>query len=490
MLELYLNHDTRTSSMIGNREFRDFLDMDEETAKLVRKTVLNVLRGSGFSIRDQMTHRLIRYMPLACFRSRCGFHAVMPAGVRELLRPLPFFAVAEKLLAEMKAVFPDMPQAEDEVLAAEYLVLVFLDPIVYDGFRKDFDILLKKIAPVVRTGVGGMIRTWNLPEGFRRVYERSLQNTFLPVYAQLMFPEIGYSFVGKEVENNETSSSPLCIALAYSFLKTISETYGCRISRFAALYLGLALYLPVQKTEYPVRRLNLLVGNRMGSYGAEALKHTLITTFGRQTFGKIDFIELYEGRAVDLTQYDCMIANYDEMYFHYDLPYIRVGALPGAEDLYRIHEELVTRKYMIRVVLRELDLHVVTPEAPPFKSQAAFAQTVARMFAPDPALVSAMTEKIMQTRSIAIWNKTLFLIVPAGEMEDNLMAFWEYDRGYMWENRIFSRVIFLRVSAGKSAVVLKMIEEITRSAYMEENLSELKRSPGEEGLLKLIKRGY
>ncbi|MBQ6490277.1 MAG: helix-turn-helix domain-containing protein [Solobacterium sp.] len=490
MLELYLNHDTRTSSMIGNREFRDFLDMDKETAKTVRKTVLDVLRGSGFSIRDQMTHRLIRYMPLACFRSRSGYHAMMPESVRELLLPLPLLTVAKKLLSEMKTVFPDMPQDEDEALAVEYLLLVFLDPIAYEGFPQDFALLLKRIIPIVRTGVGGMISTWDLPEDFRRTYEQRLRKSFLPVYAQLLFPEIGYSFVGKEVENNENSSSPFCIALAYTFLNTVSEAYGCRISRFAVLYLGAAVFLPVQKTEYPARQINLLIGNRMGSAGAQALKHTLVSAFGKGTFGKIDFIELYEGRTVDLSQYDCMIANYDEMYFHYDLPYIKVSALPSSKELYRIHEELIMRKYLILDALQALDLHMITPEAPPFKNQDAFAQAAAGILASDPDKVSGLTEKIRQTRSIAIWNKMLFLIIPAQEGEDNRMGMWEYDRGYMWENRVFSRVIFLQVSARRSAVVLKVIDEITRLVYLEENMQELKHSAGNDGLLKLIRRGY
>ena len=490
MLELYLNHDTRSSSMIHNREFRDFLDMDDETARKVRKTVLDVLRKSGFSIRDQMTHRLIRYIPLACSRSRRGYHASIPDSVRELLAGLPLYAVAENLLAETKAIFPDMPQDEDEVLTVEYLLTVFLDPIVYEGFHQDFRVLLERIIPIVETGVSGMIRTWDLPDHFRQIYEKSMPAAFLPVYAQLLFPEIGYSFVGKEVENNETSSSPFCIALANTFLKTISEANGCRVSRFAALFLGMSVFLPIQKTEYPLRKLSVLVGNRMGINGAEALKHTLTTAFGKDTFEKLDFIELYEGRAVDLSQYDCMIANYDEMYFHYDIPYIKVSALPDSEELYRIHEEVIMLKFMVREALQELDLHVVTPEAPPFKSQKAFAHAAAAIFVPDARRAEETAEKILQIRSISIWNKTLFLIIPAEEGDDNLIGAWEYDRGYLWKNRVFSRVVFLRVSAKGSASVLKAIEEIARSVYAADNIRTLTNDSGEEGLLKLIRRGY
>ncbi len=487
MLELYLNHDTRTSSMIGNREFRDYLDMDAETAKLVRKTVLDVLRGSGFSVRDQMTHRLIRYMPLACFRSRKGYHAEMTEAVRELLRPLPIFGVAQKLLEEMRNIFPDMPQDEDEIMAAEYLLLVFLDPIEYDGFREDFKKLLDKVIPIVRTGVGAMISTWSLPEKSRRTFERSMQHIFLPIYAQLMFPDIGYSFIGKEVENNETSCSPFCLALAYSFLKGISTAYGCRISRFATLFLGIAVFLTVQKTDYPERRINLLIGNRMGSHGAQSLKRKLISTYGRSTFGKIDFCELYEGRAIDLTQYDFMIANYDEMYFHYDLPYLKVNSIPTAKDMYRIYEEVILSKYMLQDTLKELALHVTVQEAPPFKNRTSFAQATAGIFAKDAEDREKLTNMILETRSIMIWNKVLFLIIPAAEEDTNIMAMWEYDRGYMWENRVFSKVVYMRVSPRQSATVTKMIEEITRMIYMDDHLAKLKQSPDEEGILKLVK---
>lgn len=148
------------------------------------------------------------------------------------------------------------------------------------------------------------------------------------------------------------------------------------------------------------------------------------------------------------------------------------------------------RKYLILDALQALDLHMITPEAPPFKNQDAFAQAAAGILASDPDKVSGLTEKIRQTRSIAIWNKMLFLIIPAQEGEDNRMGMWEYDRGYMWENRVFSRVIFLQVSARRSAVVLKVIDEITRLVYLEENMQELKHSAGNDGLLKLIRRGY
>ncbi len=490
MLELYLNHDTRTSSMIGNREFRDYLDMDAETAKLVRKTVLNVLRGSGFSVRDQMTHRLIRYMPLACFRSRKGYHAEMTEAVRELLRPLPIFGVAQKLLEEMRNIFPDMPQDEDEIMVAEYLLLVFLDPIEYDGFQEDFKKLLDKVIPIVRTGVGAMISTWSLPEKSRRTFERSMRHIFLPIYAQLMFPDIGYSFIGKEVENNETSCSPFSIELAHSFLQEVSCTYGCRISRFATLFLGMGVFLAIQKIEYPVRRIDLLIGNRMGSHVAQALRSRLINTFGRRTFGKIDFCELYEGRAIDLTEYDIMIANYDEMYFHYDIPYLKVNSIPTAKDLDRIHEEVVLRRYMLQDTLNELDFHISVLEAPPFKNRASFAQTTAVIFVKDAERREKLMKMILDVRSIMIWKKVLFLITPAAEEEENIMALWEYDRGYMWENRVFSKVVFMRVSARQSGTVMKMIEQITRIVYMEDHFTRLKQSSGEEGILKLVKSDY
>ena len=51
-------------------------------------------------------------------------------------------------------------------------------------------------------------------------------------------------------------------------------------------------------------------------------------------------------------------------------------------------------------------------------------------------------------------------------------------------------MIFLQVSARRSAVVLKVIDEITRLVYLEENMQELKHSAGNDGLLKLIRRGY
>ena len=87
-------------------------------------------------------------------------------------------------------------------------------------------------------------------------------------------------------------------------------------------------------------------------------------------------------------------------------------------------------------------------------------------------------------------RKTLFLIIPAEEGDDNLIGAWEYDRGYLWKNRVFSRVVFLRVSAKGSASVLKAIEEIARSVYAADNIRTLTNDSGEEGLLKLIRRGY
>ena len=487
MLELYLNHDTRTSTMIGNREFRDYLDMDKQTARLVRNTVLHVLRSSGFSIRDHMSHRLIRYMPLAYNRTRHGYHAVMPEEARQLLEPLPLRKVAARLLEEMETVFPGMPRDEDEVLAVEYLLLLFFDPIRYEGFRDDFGILVKKITPVVRCGVDGMINTWDLSEQLRCPLERSMLYAFIPVYAQLMFPGVGYSFIGKEVENNGISSSPLCVALARTFLEAVSRKYGSRVPRFAALYLAFSIFLPVLNTEYPNHRINLLVTNRMGSYGGAVLKDKLVDRFGKQTFEQIRFIELYEGREIDLTQYDFIIGNHDEMYIHYDIPYLKVNAIPTREDFIRIHEKVITGRYDILKTLEEVDLHVVMPEAPAFKSPAAFARGTANLFAKSAERKKELAEIIMRTRGISVWDKTLFLIVPDSAGEGNIIGFWEYDRGYLWENRVFNNVVYLQVSMKKSATILKAAEQILRNISLEESRQMLRKQPDHEGLLELIK---
>lgn len=463
MLELLLSHDTSAVTLIQSGVYRDYFETDVDLLADIRHAMLKVLRESNRTVLDSDTHRIVRYLSLMKNRHQKGYVLKFDDEYKKELRLFPEYKISIKIIESEKSLIADIPDDEDEVMGLALLLLLFNDPFDFSDIKDSCSDVIQEAKKLSDAAFSQIEKVWGA--SIRDNYQNKdyLTNMMVPNAVRKTFNKVSYVKIGKDIENNGISASPLSVAIAASTLERIEYT-GSEVHDSDILSLAIRLYVGIDRIRINYKKLRILVASRAGKQACQIIVDRLINEFGLNRFDCIEPIGFYEVRKLDQNDYDWMIVNYDHYYYHYSLPYIYVDTIPTTKQIDDIRELVIKHSYDLDPILNELnfaddfvfkDFNYVNREN--------FISLLAMRNAKSPGDVKSLYSQLEKISDISVWQEIAFVIINTEYTKKNILEIYSLDKKGEWIRKEVKYVVFISVNFQDNLKAMRYIEKLTNA---------------------------
>lgn len=488
MLELFINHDTGAISLLKNTRYREFFETDVQVLADIRHTMLKVLRSSSRTVLDSDVHRIVRYLSLMARRYKKEYRLSIMEKYRKLLLLFPEYHIAEEIIKAEKAIM-EIPDTEEEIMGLEILLLFFSDPYDYSDIRDVAPQILSQADDMAKDVFEGIKSRWNVDLSAYFPGREFIATMMVPTVFRITLKEICYVKIGKDIENNGISASPLSVAMAYSAWEYIEKKTEIRAINSQILDLAIRLYTGIRRIRFHYDRPKVLVASRAGKQACQVIIEKIIDHFGKDKFSTILPIGFYEVRGLNQNEYDWMIINYNHYYYHYSLPYIYVDTIPTRKQIDDIHEELILQRYDLDSVYRAMHFRdVFLFRNFPYSGRKAFINMLGCRNAKQPEDIEGLIGQLDKKDDLFVWNETVFLIVNSDYTNENRMEVYVLEKKSFWNRKEIRNVVFISVDFNGNDQAVKFVEVLTNSiAVSSDSIEILENDHIEETLIELVR---
>ena len=462
MLELFIDHDFRNVPNIQDSEYLAYFTLDHVDIGELRHHFLKVLRESGTRIVDNNTHRLVRYFFLMYNRYRRGYGLVFSEEDSGFLRHMGEYKTAGDILRTLEEQDTGIHTEETELFGLELLLLMWNDLNEGDELAGRYPFFYEKsslLADKIMDRINGQ---WGVSLDGLPGMRQSLISAILPNYTKIHFKFLGYNrIIGKKVENNMMSSSPVCIAMALTAAGVIREECGLQYSRADIFNYTVRFYSIVSRIRYDYVPRNILISAQSGSQSCMIIRDRMIRKFGQESFGKLEIINSYEIRRLNQADYDYMILNFAPYYYRFDLPVIYVDSIPDERQLNQIYHQVMLGGYQLRTVQAKLQFggDFVYQDFP-YEGRESFLHLLCYKYCSSDA-VQAMRQHLLQYTDICVWNSVAVIVTDSRLTGKNLFQLFCLETPGVWEKKPVKYILFVSVHFDGDVRSLKFLEQLT-----------------------------
>lgn len=464
MLELLIYHKTSTFTYLKSDKYLGFFETDPQQLTEIRHTMLAILRNSGRTIYDYNTHRIARYLSLMKNRYQAGFRIELPRSYQSILKRLSEFKISEDILHAETTLIPGIPLTESEIMGLEMLILIFEDP--YEGHCAMDELpgaqaSLHRMASKVFEGIKWY---WgvDLNDCFRS--KDYIPASLTSLYLLSLFQNIGYQKIGRDVENNEISATPMSVALARSGCEYLSRTEHVQCRSSDNLQLAIRLYSGLARVKFDYHKPRVLVASKAGVQACDVIVDRLNAYFGPDAFESLTPVGFYEVRGLNQSDYDYMILNYRGFTYRYALPFISVDCIPTNNQMEEIHEKVIRGSYQLNNILKKLNFSedfVIRDFAYPGREL--LITMLSYRHAQSTDKIEPLRQSLLACDDICVWNHMAFLIVNTENTGTNVFEIYSLCREGIWVRKDIQYVVFIAVNFGGDRKALKYMECVTHS---------------------------
>lgn len=461
MLELFLDHDYRSVPNIQEEDYMEFFRLEQGDIGRMRHRFLKVLRESGIRVVDNNTHRLVRYFFLLYNRWQRGFCLEFSAGDRETLREFREYGTAGDILQALEEE-TGIAVDETEQFGLELLLLLWSDLNEEDDLEGRYPALYRIGEELAGEVFAGIRKQWGVDLEAVENGKPLLISALISGCVKLRFPFLGYDHtMGKKVENNMMSSSPVSMALAISTARILKEKYGLRASQSELFHYGERFYIAVSRISYHYRPRRLLISAQSGNQSCSIIRDKLVDRFGEEAFERLDMVNGYEIRGLDQSRYDYMIFNFAPYYYRYDLPVIYVDCIPDARQLNQVYHQVILGGYGLRELQASLGFDGdFLFEQVPYEGRESLIRLLAYKHCGSRD-VQAMENDLMEYTDICVWNGMAVLVTDTRLTGKNSFQLFCLDTPGVWEKKTVKYVLFVAVNFQGNRQSLKYLEQLT-----------------------------
>lgn len=464
MLELLIYHNTSTFTYLKSDKYLEFFETDPAKLTDIRHTMLAILRNSGRTIYDFNTHRIVRYLSLMKNRYQAGFHLDLPRSYQGILKRLSEYKIAEDILRAETELIPGIPLAELEIMGLELLILIFEDP--YEGHcaMDELPGAAASLRRMASRAFEGMNRYWHV--SLEDCFHSSdyIPSSLTPLYVLSLFQNIGYQKIGRDIENNEISATPMCVALARSSCEYLGKTENVKCGSSDILHLAIRLYSGLARVKFDYRKPKILVASKAGIQACDVIVDKLNEDFGADAFASLTPIGFYEVRGLNQNDYDYMILSYRGFTYRYDLPFISVDCIPTNIQMEEIYEKAILGSYQLDNILRKLNFSgdfVIRDFAYPGREM--MISMLSYRHAKSTEKIESLRLSLLACDDICVWNHMAFLIVNTDNTGKNIFEIYALSREGIWVRKDIQYVVFIAVNFNGDRKALKFMECVTHS---------------------------
>lgn len=293
-------------SMVPN-EFNIHVGCDDSTRQNIRHSFLKVLRNSGISVRDSVSHRLAMYLVIVGNRIKMNHHIYLDEHVISEVQSTVFYSIAKHIFISLQNIDLIYDVDQSEICFLAILLLCNLDI----NIKRDARSLapyLNETVTLIEKNIINRFNDLNMPS-FSNLdgFEDILWQALLPIVSSKHYGIDGYlhyDFTYKKTYNN----NPLCNFFAIICEQCITETINNNISQNDIYILSYVFESFLISIDYKIRKLRVLTTNSLGTHFALVQTKNLLKRYS-DLIESITPCELYEIRGFNSNDYDIVLCE-------------------------------------------------------------------------------------------------------------------------------------------------------------------------------------
>lgn len=490
MLELFIDHDYRNVTNIQDKEYLAYFSLEKVDIGSLRHHFLKVLRESETRVVDNNTHKLVRYFFLIYNRFAKGYHLQFDEEDQIFLRQMGEYRTAKKILDVLEALDTHISVDEAEVFGLELLLLMWNDLNESDELSARYPYFYLKSNELAEKIIIKIRGKWGIDFDKMSGIRSLLISAIIPIYTRVHFAFLGYNrTIGRRVENNMMSSSPVCIALALNTAWVIKQECGLQLSQSDILNYTVRFYIAIARIHYDYVPRRILISAQTGSQSCAIIRDKLIKKFGVEAFAKLDTINAYEVRRLKQEDYDYMILNFAPYYYRYDLPVIYVDSIPDERQMNQIYHQVILGGYRLRELQTELGFEEdFIFQNFPYEGRTSFIHLLCYKYCGSKD-ISAMEKYLMQYTDICVWNGIASIVLDSSLTGSNQFRLFCLETPGIWEKKPIKYILFISVSFHGENKTLKFLEQLSHELiHHPESLERLAETKSMNQFYEIVKR--
>ncbi|MEG0034791.1 MAG: HTH domain-containing protein [Bacilli bacterium] len=487
MLELYEVHYRKTISFLGNTEYTRYFDVSEKEGREIRDIFLNTLRYSEYSILDSFGNRIINYFKLMRKRIEKGYKMVIGKEYVETLKKLSEYSLAKKIIHNLQ-VLPNFDVDDDEIIAIELLLLVWMDLCPNDNLEKRYGEFYHQSVSLANKIFSEIEKKWNINLNINEKNSKDFCTCLLPILFQIHFKCSQYLVIGTLVDNCTIKASPISMVLAKTAAEVIEREYSCKITAHDINMIAVSIYSVIDEITYDYTPRNIIICSRTGKKGAYVIKNKILKRYNEKWFNKLDVFEFYEVRKYENEGYDNVICNFDKYAYNYKIPYLKVEQIPTCDQMNRIFNDIILEGYHISSVRNKCNLENCNFYTEfNYETKLSFINLLSYKHGINQNSINVIQKELDSFSDIFIRNDTIILTVNSKYTRGNCLEIYKLNKLSLWENRTIGYIVFLSIEYQNDLQVFRFIEHATSVLFSSvETLEEIIANQSVEYLVKKI----
>lgn len=335
MVEVYVSLYQHYTLISSDSCFRNFFYAEEEEYRIIRRTVLHILRRSRIQLTELNASKLTAYICLAKNRNKNGRPPRLPReAVRRLKETYEYVLAGE--IAGYKALQLFEKDMETEILNLARLLVIYRDIDLRDEKclkslphslleenRRIFQTIISEIT--ADTG-NRLFQT----EAFKQ-HALELESLQMKILLEHTFDHTSTKHLFWFTEESESLASPYSLELVRMLILKLQNHFGELVSgdtvvSFAAVFKHILDQIP-----FSYKKRRLIVTSMEGLITSRIIKEFLEKRY-RSYISRIECYNLYEMRKLDFSQYDAVIHSGIASYFNYPVKCVSYRELDFMKD--------------------------------------------------------------------------------------------------------------------------------------------------------------
>lgn len=491
MLELFLDHDFRNIPAIEETEYLACFALENVDIGELRHHFLRVLRESDTRIVDNNTHRLVRYFFLMYNRFLQGHRLIFSEADQRFLKALGEYQTAKKILDTLMEEDTGISVDEAEIFGLELLLLMWNDLNESDEMAARYPYFYQKSRELAEKIFTRIQKRWGVDFFQISGAMECLISAVIPNYTRIYFSFLGYNrTIGKKVENNMMSSSPVGLALALTAASVIREETGLELSRADLFHYTVRFYIASARIHYDYVPRRVLISAQSGIQSCTIIRDKMVKQFGVESFARLDMVNAYEIRRLNQSDYDYLILNFAPYYYRYDLPMIYADTIPDERQMNQIYYQVMLNGYPLRQLqaMLKFEPDFVFLDVP-YESRESFLHLLAYKYCSSRD-IPAMEAQLLQYTDVCVWNGTAAIILDARLTGNHYFHLYRLENPGVWEKKTIRHVLFAAVNFQGEPRLLKYLEQLTHELVNNpENLERLISTGSMNQFCEIVKHG-
>lgn len=448
-------------------QYRKQLEAEDYDA--VRHTTLDVLRKEKYSIKDNASQGLSRYLMVMRSRIKLNYgHIIFDEKTRKELASFKIQSKVTGHLFKELQCYEGFDVSEDEKRFITMYLIAYHD---YEGaeitenvmqfFFKDTQKMFYEACEYIKSTLG-------LEDNFTRTKEQLFYNVCRIVvrnhFHMLPYDLISYSTTYEDIKNN-----PVAINLASYLASYLEERLFCRLNVRDILYLAHYFNELLNQILFPYQPQRLLTVSGIGKNYAQLMIDKIDARYGRYVKSNAA-MELYEIRPLTTNEVDLVVLDNLSFAYRYDIPYVTVDR----NNLDNLKEEL-KRGFLLHQVYEEIRGMLKVYRNYEFRNAEDCFRILSYKYGVDELSVNEMIHILKRHEERISYGRFGFAVLLADYrfVRKNCIEIYQLKTPMTWyEGTSVSHVLFVAADFTANLKLMKAVSYLISSLYEDEALME------------------